>query len=144
MRFSWRVMAREKNGGVLFIVRDRNGREHHVPPRRYLTRLQEREMSVQPDLVLQLAHHISREFDSRGLGPAQVFADARVSLNGRPAVQFLDPTVDLAKQRDGLWAKPWILPAPKGPPIHLRPTLKPELWRRRGPAPVASNTATGP
>ena len=34
MRFSWRVMAREKNGSVTFVVRDPvNGREWLVHPR---------------------------------------------------------------------------------------------------------------
>ena len=66
MRFSWRVMARAKNGSVTFIVRDpRDGRQWHVSPAKYLTRIQEREMAVQPDLILQLAHHIAREFEAR-------------------------------------------------------------------------------
>ena len=61
MRFSWRVMVREKNGSVdLRRARSRaRGREWHVPPAQYLTRLQEREMAVQPDLILQLAHRIA-------------------------------------------------------------------------------------
>lgn len=124
MRFSWRVMAREKNGGVTFIVRNAvTGKEWHVTPRRYLTRLQEREMSVQPDLMLQFAKHLAREFEAKGRGPVQVFADARVSLNGRPAEVFIAPWVDLTQVEDGLGTKPWILAAPAGAPIHLRPTL---------------------
>ncbi|MBZ4419037.1 HTTM domain-containing protein [Myxococcus sp. RHSTA-1-4] len=124
MRFSWRVMAREKNGSVTFMVRDpATGREWHVSPSQYLTRLQEREMSVQPDLILQLARRIARDFEAKGLGPVEVRAEARVSLNGRPAELLLDPTVDLAREMDGLAAKPWIRPAPESPPIRLRPTL---------------------
>lgn len=124
MRFSWRVMAREKNGAVTFIVKQREtGREWHVTPRRYLTRLQEREMSVQPDLLLQLAKHIARDFQAKGHGRVQVFADALVSLNGRPAQRFIDPKVDLTAVDEGLADKPWILPAPAGAPIRLRPTL---------------------
>ena len=123
MRFSWRVMAREKNGSVTFMVRDpRTGREWHVPPGQYLTRLQEREMAVQPDLILQLAHRIARDFEARGHGPVEVRADARVSLNGRSAALLIDPGVDLAKEEDGLAPKAWILPAPESPPVRLRPT----------------------
>lgn len=125
MRFSWRVMAREKNGSVTFIVTHATtGREWHVSPSEYLTRLQEREMSVQPDLILQLARHIARDFEARGQGPVQVRVDARVSLNGRAAQLLVDPAVDLARETDGLGAKPWILPAPDSPPIELRPTLR--------------------
>jgi hypothetical protein len=122
MRFSWRVMAREKNGSVTFVVRDpTNGREWHVSPTKYLTRVQEREMVGQPDLILQLAHHIARDFARHGHPGVEVNADARVSLNGRPAATFIDPAVDLARETDGLASKRWILPAPTGAPPQLLP-----------------------
>ncbi|HYH98485.1 HTTM domain-containing protein [Hyalangium sp.] len=124
MRFSWRVMAREKNGSVTFVVRSpATGREWHVPPRQYLTPIQEREMSVQPDLILQLARRIARDFEAAGKGPVEVHADASASLNGRPAAVFVDPAVDLAREVDGLASKDWIIPAPDSPPIRLRPAL---------------------
>ena len=59
MRWAWKVLVREKNGAVTFYVKLPDGRRHIVPPRRYLTDFQEREMSGQPDLILQLAHHIA-------------------------------------------------------------------------------------
>ncbi|QDE70012.1 MULTISPECIES: HTTM domain-containing protein [Myxococcus] len=125
MRFSWRVMAREKNGSVTFIVRDpASDREWHVAPSQYLTRLQEREMSVQPDLILQLARHIARDFEAQGKGPVQVHAEAHVSLNGRPAELLVDPDVDLAREVDNLAPKRWIRPAPESPPIRLRSPLR--------------------
>ncbi|PTL77952.1 HTTM domain-containing protein [Vitiosangium sp. GDMCC 1.1324] len=143
MRFSWRVMAREKNGSVTFMVRDvRTGREWHVPPSQYLTRLQEREMSVQPDLILQLAHHIARDFEARRKEPVQVRADARVSWNGRPAEVFVDPEVDLAREVEELAPKPWIRPAPVSPPVHLRPTRATAggigSWTRKWRAPAVA------
>ena len=125
MRFSWRVMAREKNGSVTFIVRDpASDREWHVAPSQYLTRLQEREMSVQPDLILQLARHIARDFEAQGKGRVQVHVDAQVSLNGRPAELLVDPDVDLAREVDSLAPKRWIRPAPDAPPIRLRSPLR--------------------
>lgn len=125
MRFSWRVMTREKNGSATFMVRDSvTGREWHVPPSQYLTRLQEREMAVQPDLILQLAHRIARDYEATTHHPVEVRADVRVSLNGRMSEPLVDPRVDLAKEEDGLGPKAWILPAPEGPPVHLRPTRR--------------------
>ncbi|WP_437293803.1 HTTM domain-containing protein [Sorangium sp. So ce426] len=122
MRFSWRVMVREKNGSVTFIVRSRRtGRTWHVSPREYLTRLQEREMAGQPDLILQLSRHIREDFERRGRGPVEVRADALVSLNGRRIARLIDPGVDLAVVSDGLGPAPYILPAPEGPPPHIRP-----------------------
>ncbi len=121
MRFSWRVMVREKNGSVTFRVRNpATGREGEISPRVYLNRVQESEMSSQPDLVLQLAHHIRDEFQRRGLGRVEVRADALVSLNGRPSTRLIDPDVDLTAVSDGLAPARWILPAPEGPPPHLR------------------------
>jgi hypothetical protein len=122
MRFSWRVMTRAKNGSVTFDVREpRSGRRWQIAPAKYLTRVQEREMAVQPDLILQLAHHIARDFAARGYPGVEVRADARASLNGRPAVPLVDPKVDLAREPDDVRAKPWITQAPAGAPPHLRP-----------------------
>ncbi len=122
MRFSWRVMVREKNGSITFLVRNKStGRTWHVTPDRYLTRLQERQLSGQPDLILQLAHHVRDDFENRGLGPVEVRVDALVSLNGRRLAPLIDPSVDLATVSDGFGPARWILPAPSDPPPHLRP-----------------------
>lgn len=116
LRFSWRVMAREKNGSVTFIVRDAAGREQHVPPTRYLNRLQEREMSVQPDLIVQLAKVIARDLSQLRGHPVTVHADAWVSLNGRPMQRFIDPGADLSRVDDVAGV---ILPAPGDRPPAL-------------------------
>ncbi len=122
MRWSWRVMLREKNGSVTFHVRDpQTGRTTLVVPCNYLTDYQEREMSGQPDLILQLAHHVGQQ-EARRLGrPVEVRVDARASLNGRRAAPLIDPTVDLMTVRDGLLPARWITAAPEGPPRRLTP-----------------------
>jgi hypothetical protein len=114
MRFSWRVMVREKNGSITYVVRQKEtGRVWHVTPRTYLTSLQEREMSGQPDLILQLAHHIRDDFARRGHGAVEVRVDALVSLNGRRIAPIIDPSVDLATVHDGIGKASWILAAPR-------------------------------
>jgi len=121
MRFSWRVMSREKNGSVTFYVTQRStGRRWEVSPRERLTRLQEREMSSQPDLIWQLAQELGREWRGRGIADVEVRADAWASWNGRPAARLVDPSVDLLAVSDGLAAKSWVLPAPVTEPIHLK------------------------
>ena len=119
MRWSWKVMVREKNGAVTFLVRlPDQDRILHINPRRYLSALQVREMSSQPDLILQLAHHIVGEYRQRGYRDVEVRVDAVASLNGRRAERLIDMDVDLAKVRDGLHRAPWILPAPEtSPPL---------------------------
>lgn len=124
MRYAWRVMLRAKGGQTTFLVRNvETGRLYHVSPRDYLTGLQEAEMSSQPDLILQLAHHIKGNFERRGLGPVEVRVDSRVALNGRRSVPFIDPEVNLAEVRDGIGRLDWVLPAPSGPPARTRPVL---------------------
>ena len=120
MRFSWRVMVREKNGSITFVVRaTRTGRTYYVAPHQYLTSLQEREMSSQPDLILQLAHRIRDDYQAKGLGPVEVRADTWVSLNGRAIHRLIDPKVDLSRIEDGLGKADWILPEPSEPPPRL-------------------------
>ncbi|MEM7501858.1 MAG: HTTM domain-containing protein [Pseudomonadota bacterium] len=119
MRFSWRVMLREKSGSLEYRVITGSNETVLVSPHSYLTEGQYREMAGQPDLILQLAHHIRDEFTEQGLGPVQVYADSQVSLNGRPARAMIDPTVDLARTETGLRRATWITAAPsESPPLH--------------------------
>jgi vitamin K-dependent gamma-carboxylase len=122
MRFAWKVMVREKNGSVTYRVRRLgSGREWEVSPRDYLTKAQLHELSTQPDLIVQLAHHVARDYRARGWGDVEVRVDAWASLNGRRRARLIDPDVDLARVQDGLLAKPFILPAPDGAPPRLLP-----------------------
>jgi len=116
MRWSWKVMVRQKNGDVMYRVKT-GDRVVEVSPRRYLSSDQEREMSPQPDLILQLAHHIAEEHTQNSIRP-EVYADVWVSLNGRRRARLIDPTVDLARVDDRVWPPAtWILPAPDSPPF---------------------------
>jgi vitamin K-dependent gamma-carboxylase len=121
MRFSWKVMVREKNGSVIYHVRvPENGRSWEVYPNKYLTDYQEREMAGQPDMIVQLAHHIAHDYQQKGWGKVEVRAETMVSLNGRRAQPIIDPHVDLTAVKPGLQRASWILPGPQQPPIQLR------------------------
>jgi vitamin K-dependent gamma-carboxylase len=120
MRFSWRVMVREKNGSLTYHVRaPATGRIWEVNPGAYLLDYQERDMSTQPDLIWQLAQRIGEDFDRRGQGRVEVRAEAHVALNGRRSALLVDPGVDLRRVKDGLAPKPWILAAPTQRPRRL-------------------------
>jgi hypothetical protein len=122
MRFSWRVMVRAKGGATTFLVREKaTGRTYHVSPREYLTPYQENEMASQPDLVVQLAHHVRSDFERRGHGAVEVRADSKVSLNGRRGALLVDPELDLSTVNDGVAVASWIRPAPSEPPPLTRP-----------------------
>jgi hypothetical protein len=115
-RFSWKVMLIEKSGALELTVVDARGRRTEVDPRQYLTPFQARMTATQPDMILHLAHVVARDFDARGVGPVAVYADARVSFNGRASAPLIDPRVDLARCADTLAPRPWILPAPTTAP----------------------------
>ncbi len=122
MRFSWRVMVREKNGSVTFVVREpRTGKIWHVSPHRYLNPVQEREMSTQPDLILQLAHQIRDDYRKLTSSRVEVHVHALASLNGRRIQALIDPKVDLATIPSGVAPARFILPAPIDPPPRIRP-----------------------
>lgn len=117
MRFSWKVMVREKNTSTVFkVVEKKSGRYWFVSPSEYLLRHQEAEMSGTPDMLVQFAHFLKSKFEGRDVA---VYALANTSFNGRPNQEFVDPNVDLSSERDSLWPKKWIRPVPQSSPETL-------------------------
>ena len=112
-RFSWRVLLTEKAGYVEYRVRDpHSGRTWTVEPGEYLSSLQVERMATQPDMVLETAHIIARDYRSAGYGDIEVRADVSVAMNGRRSNRLVDPEVDLARVDHGIWPKSWLLPQP--------------------------------
>ena len=110
VRFSWRVMLVEKTGSATFYVTDaENGRFYTIHPIRYLTATQEKQMSFQPDMILQFAHYLADVFAQQGVNDPIVQAEVYVSWNGRSSRQLIDPTVNLAAQPYNLHPRLWIL-----------------------------------
>jgi hypothetical protein len=110
-RFSWRVMLMEKTGTAFFFVRDpATGKETEVQNRAYLTANQEKMMATQPDMILQFAHQLKKDFEQKGLLHPQVRAEVYVSMNGRGSRLLIDPQVNLAAQQESFSPKSWILP----------------------------------
>lgn len=114
-RFSWRMMLSEKIGFVTYRVVDNDtGQYWRVEPAEYLTPLQIERMSVCPDMIHELALTVAEDFRNRGYSDVEVYADAFVTLNGSPSARIIDPNVDLASVSRSIFAKDWILPAPRG------------------------------
>ena len=110
-RFSWKVMVVEKTGTIIFKIREADGsKESEVDNREYLTAKQEVFMSYQPDMILDFAHFLAKDFkNKKGFKEPIVTADCFVSLNGRPARRFIKPDINLAKQPKGFRHKDWII-----------------------------------
>lgn len=110
-RFSWRVMLMEKLGDTNFTVRDSvSGKQFYVDNNDFLTSFQRKQMSSQPDFILEYAHYLGDHFKSQGHQNIQIFADSHVTLNGRLHKRFINPKTDLYKEKEGFKNKYWILP----------------------------------
>lgn len=109
-RFAWRVMLMEKAGTATFFVKDtRSGREGEVVNREFLNDHQEKQMAMQPDMILQFAHFLKNHYEQKGLHAPEIRAEVYATLNARPSRLLIDPKVDLGKIRDGWAHKTWIL-----------------------------------
>lgn len=109
-RFSWRVMLMEKAGTATFYVKDnQTGREGEVFNGDFLNPHQEKQMAMQPDMILQFAHYLKKYSIQKGISNPSVRAEVYVTLNGRPSQLLIDPTIDLTKLQDNWSHKTWIL-----------------------------------
>ena len=110
-RFSWRVMLVEKKGYASFrIVDEQNDTSFYVNNMDYLTSFQEKQMSFQPDFILEFAHYLGDIYRDRGMKEVAIYVDAFATLNGRKSERLIDPNVNLYKIQPSLLHKKWINP----------------------------------
>lgn len=110
-RFSWRVMLMEKAGTATFYVKDsKTGREGMVMNDDFLRPHQEKQMAMQPDMILQYAHFLKKHYESKGMQNPSVRAEVYVTLNGKPSQLLFDSGLDLTQIQDSWANKDWILP----------------------------------
>tara|TARA_Y100000589_G_C27189435_1_gene644129 strand:- start:99 stop:1478 length:1380 start_codon:yes stop_codon:yes gene_type:complete len=110
-RFSWRVMLVEKTGFTDFkIVNPANKNNFfYVDNSNFLTPFQEKQMSFQPDLILEFAHHLG-DYYSYINKDIEVYVDNYVTLNGRKSQRCVSNTVNLYDEKESFKNKKWILP----------------------------------
>lgn len=108
-RFAWNIMLMEKNASIEYHVKiKKTGETFSVRPIDFLTKIQARQMSFQPDMILQFAHYLHQYYLENGVGDTEVRAECYASLNGRGSQLLINPNVDLATQQDGFCAKSWV------------------------------------
>ena len=109
-RFSWRVMLIEKKGITnLKVLNKEDGKSFMVMNEEFLSEFQERQMSFQPDFILEYAHHVGEYYKKNGMNEIEIYADSYVTLNGRLSQRFIDPSVNLMDEKRGFKNKTWIL-----------------------------------
>lgn len=110
-RFSWRVMLMEKAGYANFkVVNSESDQSFYVDNTEFLTRFQEKQMSTQPDFILEYAHHLEDHYQQKGIEDPEIYVESYVALNGRMSRPFVDPNVDLTEIEPSLKHRTWILP----------------------------------
>lgn len=95
-RFAWNVMLTEKSGYTLFKVVDRSKGTTYVEyPSDYLTPIQDKQMSYQPDMLWQFGQHLEQVYFSKGINDVEVYVESWVSYNKRPSQLYLPKTLNL-------------------------------------------------
>ncbi len=93
-----------------YVKEPSSGRTYEVNNAEFLTPLQEKMMSTQPDMILRYAYYLSDVYTKRGLKGPEVYAQCYVALNGARSRLFIDTTINLAKQPLRLSHYSWVLP----------------------------------
>jgi len=110
-RFSWRVMLMEKAGHTTFTVIDKNSDKRiMVQNDKFLTTFQEKQMSFQPDMILEYAHFLGDFYKKKGFAKPSVFANSYVTLNKRISTRFIEKDFDLLSTKNSFLKKKWIIP----------------------------------
>ena len=121
-RFAWQMKLRQTHGSARFIITDpRSGESWTVDPTERLSPKQARYMAARPDMLLQYAHHLGRQWrDEYDVPEPEVRVEGWKSLNGREPEPLVDPDRDLMKVPRSLRNADWILPmaAPLPPRVN--------------------------
>jgi hypothetical protein len=110
-RFAWHIMLIEKAGHLEYIIKEPKTQKQWIEhPSDYLTRNQVKQLSTQPDMILEFAHYLYHKYKKEGK-EVEVYADSHCSLNGRLSQVYILPNVNLAKKKyTPFQAFDWIKP----------------------------------
>jgi vitamin K-dependent gamma-carboxylase len=110
-RFSWRMKLRDKTARVEFIATDpKTGKSWEIDQSEYLSTKQRKAFGKWTDMCIQFAHFMAEKLREKGYEDIEIRVRSEVSLNGRDYQPFIDPNVDLVKEKWTILPKPWILP----------------------------------
>lgn len=110
-RFAWHIMLIEKAAHLEYIIKEPSTQKYWIEhPERYLTKNQVKQLSTQPDMILEFAHFLRDKYQKEGR-VVEVYADSYCSLNGRPSQIYVNPNVNLAEKKyTPFKAFDWIMP----------------------------------
>lgn len=111
-RLSWRMMLRVKSGSANYTIVDKNtGSKMPVNLNDYLTKKQQQGVSTKPDFIWQFSQFLKEKFKENNQD-ISVFVNCKISVNGKPYKQLIDPNIDIANtQWETFKHHDWILPS---------------------------------
>lgn len=91
----------------------------------YISPRQRKKMSGRPEMILQYAHFLAKEFERAGYGRVAIYCDSAIGLNGRETQPIVDASVNLADITSSLKPASWIVPltTPLPTPTDRRTTI---------------------
>ncbi len=111
-RLAWRMMLRTKSGAATYRVENKVTRySYTVNLDNYLTIKQKRIVSTKPDAIWQFSQKLKEQFSKDGQD-VSVYVNCKVSVNGKPYKQLINPDVDIANVSWNYFKhSDWILPS---------------------------------
>ncbi len=110
--FSWRMMLRTKRGITTFKVSDaKSDKKETAYPNKHLSYRQKSKMEKDPDMILQYVHFLEQYYKKeKGYIQPIIKVESEMSLNNRKKQTFIDPNVDLTKEKRSWKLYKWVIP----------------------------------
>ncbi len=114
-RMSWRMMLRSKQGFASYkVVNNKTKKTTNIILNDYLTPKQIHLVSTKPDVIWQFSQRLKDIYAKKGEEDISVYVDCKISINGSPYKQLINPEVDLTSVTWDLFKHcEWIMPQPK-------------------------------
>ena len=68
-------------------------------------------------MMVQFAHILADTYRKERGQDIEVYVWSKLDLNGRPMLQFIDPTVNLVAEKRTLGHQDWIIPLDQAQPV---------------------------
>ena len=105
------MKLRSKTARIDFIATDpKTGKSWEIDQSEYLSSKQRRTVGRWPEMCIQFAHFMAEKLKEEGYEEIEIRVESEAALNGRSYQPFIDPDVDLVKEKWTHKPKSWILP----------------------------------
>ena len=111
-RLSWRMMLRSKHGFATYkVVNNKTLKPTIINLNDYLSNKQIHIASTKPDAIWQFSQRLKNIYADKG-EDVSVYVDCKISINGKPYKQLIDPNIDLSEEPWDIFKHShWVLPS---------------------------------